>query len=91
VVPLEFAIRSMTSLPAAVFGLTDRGVIRAGAFADIVIFDPGAIRDAATYAEPQKLAEGVSDVLVNGVPVRLGGAFTDASPGRVLLKTANRK
>jgi N-acyl-D-amino-acid deacylase len=86
IVSLEFAIRSMTSLPAAVFGIKDRGVIRPGAFADLVIFDPGAIRDAATYADPQKLAEGVSDVLVNGVAVRADGRFTDASPGRVLRK-----
>jgi N-acyl-D-aspartate/D-glutamate deacylase len=86
IVNLEFAIRSMTSLPAAVFGIEDRGVIRRGAFADLVIFDPGAIRDAATYADPQKLAEGVSDVLVNGVAVRADGRFTDASPGRVLRK-----
>jgi N-acyl-D-amino-acid deacylase len=86
VVGLEFAIRSMTSLPASVFGIRDRGVIRPGAFADIVVFDPNTIRDAATYAEPQKLAEGVSDVLVNGIAVRLDGKFTDASPGRVLRK-----
>jgi len=87
IVPLEFAIRSMTSLPASVFGIVDRGVIRTGAFADIVIFDPATIRDTATYAAPQTLAEGVSDVLVNGVPVRLDGNFTDAFPGRVLRKT----
>jgi N-acyl-D-amino-acid deacylase len=87
VVPLEFAIRSMTSLPATVFGLADRGVIRPGAFADVVVLDPAAIRDVATYADPQKLAEGVSDVLVNGVAVRLDGAFTDAAPGKVLRKT----
>jgi N-acyl-D-aspartate/D-glutamate deacylase len=86
IVGLEFAIRSMTSLPASVFGIKDRGVIRAGAFADIVIFDPVLVRDAATYAEPQKLAEGVSDVLVNGVAVRLDGKFTEALPGRVLRK-----
>jgi N-acyl-D-amino-acid deacylase len=86
VVSLEFAIRSMTSLPASVFGIKDRGVIRPGAFADLVIFDPAAIRDAATYPSPQKLAEGVSDVLVNGIPVRLDGKFTDAFPGRVLRK-----
>jgi N-acyl-D-amino-acid deacylase len=73
VVALEFAIRSMTSLPASVFGIKDRGVIRPGAFADLVIFDPATIRDAATYAQPQTLAEGVSDVLVNGVAVRAGG------------------
>jgi N-acyl-D-amino-acid deacylase len=86
VVGLEFAIRSMTSLPASVFGITDRGIIRPGAFADLVIFDPATIRDAATYTDPQKLAEGVSDVLVNGIPVRLGGQFTEAFPGRVLTK-----
>ena len=86
IVSLEFAIRSMTSLPATVFGIKDRGVIRPGAFADLVIFDPAAVRDTATYADPQKLAEGVSDVLVNGVPVLLDGKFTDASPGRVLRK-----
>jgi N-acyl-D-amino-acid deacylase len=86
VVPLEFAIRSMTSLPASVFGLTDRGVIRPGAYADVVVFDPATIRDAATYEEPQKLAEGVSDVLVNGVAVRLDGKFTDQAPGRVLRR-----
>ena len=86
VVPLEFAIRSMTSLPASVFGINDRGVIRPGAFADLVIFDPATIRDTATYEDPQKLAEGVSDVLVNGVPVRLDGKFTDQAPGRVLRR-----
>src|SRR5688500_4661521 len=86
VVRLESAIRSMTSLPASVFGLTDRWLIRPGAVADLVIFDPAAIRDVATYAAPQKLAEGVSDVLVNGIAVRLDGRFTDALPGRVLRK-----
>jgi N-acyl-D-amino-acid deacylase len=84
VVGLEFAIRSMTSLPASVFGIKDRGLIRAGAFADVIVFDPGLVKDRATYADPQLLADGVSDVLVNGVPVRLDGAFTDALPGRVL-------
>ena len=54
--------------------------------ADLVIFDPATIRDTATYEEPQKLAEGVSDLLVNGVPVRLDGKFTDQAPGRVLRK-----
>jgi N-acyl-D-amino-acid deacylase len=91
VVGLEFAIRSMTSLPASVFGIKDRGLIRPGAFADLVVFDPALVRDAATYAEPQKLAEGVSDVLVNGVPVRLDGKFTEALPGRVLQKAEGRR
>jgi N-acyl-D-amino-acid deacylase len=86
IVGLEFAIRSMTSLPASVFGIRDRGVIRSGAFADLVIFDPDTIEDMATFTSPQKLATGVSDVLVNGVPVLLDGEFTDALPGRVLRK-----
>jgi N-acyl-D-amino-acid deacylase len=86
VVPIEFAIRSMTSLPASIFAIADRGVIRPGAFADIVIFDPAAIRDVATYSDPQKLAVGVSDVLVNGVPVLVDGKFTDAAPGKVLRR-----
>ena len=86
VVTLEFAIRSMTSLPAAVFGIRDRGVIRPGAFADLVIFDPDTIADKATYTDPYNLAVGVTHVLVNGVPVLLDGTFTDALPGRVLKK-----
>ena len=76
----------MTSLPATVFGLTDRGVIRPGAFADLVIFNPAAVRDMATYAEPQKLAVGVSYVFVNGIAVLDEGTFTEAAPGRVLRK-----
>ncbi len=86
VVSLEFAVRSMTSLPASVFGIRDRGELRSGAFADIVIFDPKAITDTATYADPQRLATGVSTVIVNGVVVREGGVFTAALPGRVLRK-----
>jgi N-acyl-D-amino-acid deacylase len=85
-VGLEFAIRSMTSLPATVFDIRDRGVLRPGAFADIAIFDPATIKDAATYADPQELATGVPTVIVNGVVVRDGGVFTDALPGRVLRK-----
>jgi N-acyl-D-amino-acid deacylase len=84
VVGLEFAIRSMTSLPAAVFGMTNRGAIREGAIADLAIFDLDAIRDRATYAEPHNVAEGMSWVLINGVAIVANGAFTDAMPGKVL-------
>ena len=84
VVSLEFAIRSMTSLPATVFGLPDRGAIREGAAADIAIFDPAAVRDVATYTDPHHLAEGMSYVLVNGVVVVDDGKFTSALPGKVL-------
>jgi len=83
-VGLEFAIRSMTSLPASVFGFRDRGVIREGAIADIVIFDPGRVRDRATYVEPHHMAEGMDYVLINGVVVLDDGKFTAALPGKVL-------
>lgn len=83
---LEHAIRSMTSLPAAVFGIADRGVIREGAFADLVIFDPAQVSEESTYTAPHALARGFDWVLVNGVVVRADGAFTDALPGRVLRK-----
>ena len=86
VVSLEFAIRSMTSLPATVFGMSGRGVIREGAAADIAIFDPAKVRDVATYADPHRLAEGMSYVIVNGVVVIQEGQFTEALPGRVLRK-----
>jgi N-acyl-D-amino-acid deacylase len=87
VVDFETAIRSMTSLPSAVFGMKDRGVIREGAAADIAVFDPAFVRDRATYLDPHRLAEGMAYVLVNGIVVIDNGAFTSALPGRVLLKS----
>jgi N-acyl-D-amino-acid deacylase len=84
VIDLPFAIRSMTSLPAQVFAMKDRGQIRAGAFADIVLFDPEKVNDAATYQEPHQLAEGMTHIVVNGVLVREDGKFANALPGRVL-------
>jgi N-acyl-D-amino-acid deacylase len=86
VVPLEFAVRSMTSLPAAVFGMRDRGVIREGAAADLAVFDPARVKDVATYADPHHLADGMSYVIVNGVVVLNDGQFTDALPGKILKK-----
>ena len=86
VVPLEFAVRSMTSLPASVFRLRDRGVLRVGAWADVVIFDPATVWDRATYSDPHQLAEGIDTVIVNGIVVRNEGRFTTARPGRVLRK-----
>jgi len=85
-VSLESAIRSMTTLPGAVFGIKDRGAIREGAFADIAVFDPANVRDRATYADPHQLADGMSYVLVNGVVVVGDGKFTTATPGRVLRR-----
>jgi N-acyl-D-amino-acid deacylase len=84
VVDLPFAIRSMTSLPAQVFALKDRGQIRPGAFADLLVFDPTKVNDAATYQEPHQLAQGMTHILVNGVLVRENGMFTGELPGRVL-------
>ena len=86
VTSLEDAIRAMTSLPALVFGMRDRGVLREGAAADIAVFDPAAIRDRATYTEPHQLAEGMAWVLVNGSPVIQDGRFTAALPGKVLRR-----
>ena len=84
VIDLAAAIRSMTSLPASVFGLKDRGVLRPGAWADVLVFDPAQVRDAATYLEPHQLSEGMEFVLVNGVLVKDGRTFTGRLAGRVV-------
>ena len=81
---LEEAIRKMTSLPAQRMRLWERGVVRPGAFADLVVFDPATIRDRATFAEPRQYAEGVRYVAVNGQLVVDGGQITAARPGRAL-------
>ncbi len=84
VVSLEDAVRSMTSLSARVFGLTDRGEVREGAVADIVIFDPATIQDRATYDDPHQHATGVHWVLVNGQVAVEQGVPTGALAGKVL-------
>jgi N-acyl-D-amino-acid deacylase len=81
---LEEAIRKFTSLPASRVRLNDRGVLKAGLWADIVVFDPGQITDKATFTAPKQLSIGMQWVLVNGVPVIANGVATDALPGRVL-------
>jgi N-acyl-D-aspartate/D-glutamate deacylase len=86
VVDLASAVRSMTSLPATVFRVADRGVLRAGAFADVVVFDLARLRDRATYERPHQLAEGVVTVLVNGRVALDGGRVTDTRAGRVLAR-----
>ena len=83
---LEAAVRKMTALPAARFGLAERGLIGEGAFADIVIFDPDRITAHATYAHPRRLPEGIAWVLVNGVPAIADGQPTGATAGQFLLK-----
>jgi N-acyl-D-amino-acid deacylase len=81
---LEEAIRKFTALPAQRMRLTDRGVLKAGMWADIVIFNPDTVRDLATFENPNQLAEGMQYVFVNGVPVIDGGKMTNALPGKVL-------
>jgi dihydroorotase/N-acyl-D-amino-acid deacylase len=81
---LEEAIRKFTSLPASRLRLNDRGVLKAGLWADVVVFDPEQITDKATFSAPKQLSVGMQWVLVNGVPVIADGVSTNALPGRVL-------
>ena len=84
-IDLEFAIRSMTSLPASVFNLHDRGVIRSGQIADITIFDLDQIQDKATFDEPHQLSEGVEYVLIGGKFAMKAGEFQPELVGKVLF------
>ncbi len=84
--PLAEAVRRMTGLTAQRFGIKDRGVLRAGAFADIVIFDPASVIDRASFETPKKPAAGIETVLVNGRAVWQAGAPTGARPGRGLRR-----
>jgi N-acyl-D-amino-acid deacylase len=81
---LEDAIRKFTALPAQRMRFTDRGVLKSGMAADVVIFDPATIRDVATFEQPNQLSQGMEYVLVNGVPVISQGKMTGALPGKVL-------
>ena len=81
---LEDAIRKFSALPAARMRFADRGVLKKGMWADIVVFDPATIRDVATFEKPNQLSEGMRYVLVNGVPVVEEGKMTSALPGKVL-------
>ncbi len=82
VLSLPEAIRRLTSLPAEILGVADRGRLAPGWGADVVVFDPGAIRDHATFERPHRYATGVRHVWVNGVPVLREGEHTGAKPGR---------
>ena len=84
VLTLEDAVRRMTSLPAATFGLTGRGVIAEGNWADLVLFDPATVRDTATYDDPMREPEGISLVVVNGAIAYEDGRHTGAGAGRML-------
>ena len=82
--PVEEAIRKMTSLPAQREGLSQRGLLREGYFADITIFDPAKIRDTATYANPASISEGVKFVIVNGQLEFENGQLTGVHAGKPL-------
>ena len=88
VLALEEAVRRMSSVPARVFGLEDRGTIATGAYADLALFDAGSIADAADFETPARPSEGVREVWVNGESVWNGVAWTGAGPGRVLARRA---
>jgi N-acyl-D-amino-acid deacylase len=84
IVPLEEAIRRLTSLPAENLGIKERGRLAEGFFADVVVFDPAGIQDHATFEKPHQYATGVKHVFVNGVQVLKDGEHTGAKPGRVV-------
>jgi N-acyl-D-amino-acid deacylase len=81
---VQEAVRKLTSLPADVLSLQGRGRLRAGNFADVVIFDPAKIQDHATYAKPMQYATGVTDVFINGQLALKDGEPTGAHSGRIL-------
>ena len=84
VIPLEEAIRKLTSLPADTLKVTDRGRLTVGHFADVVVFDPKTVADRATYEQPHQYAVGMRHVWVNGAQVLKDGEHTGATPGRVV-------
>jgi N-acyl-D-aspartate/D-glutamate deacylase len=84
VLTLEEAVRKMAALPARQFGQVERGELREGMFADVVVFDPATIQDRATYTDPHQYPFGIPHVIINGQVVLRNGALTGARPGRVL-------
>jgi N-acyl-D-amino-acid deacylase len=85
-VPLEEAIRRMTSFPAETYGISERGRLAPGAFADVVVFDPATVADRATFEKPHRYATGVRQVLVNGQLVVKDGEHTGSTPGRAVRR-----
>ena len=83
-IPLPDAIRRRSALPATNLELDRRGFLKAGMFADVVVFDPATVADRATYDNPQQYAVGMRDVFVNGEQVLKDGEHTGAKPGRAL-------
>jgi N-acyl-D-amino-acid deacylase len=89
VLTLEDAIRRMTTLPARTFNLRDRGILREGAAADIVIFDPARVQDKATFEEPHQYSEGFDYVLVNGQVAVEDGKLTETRAGKPILRATH--
>jgi dihydroorotase/N-acyl-D-amino-acid deacylase len=87
VLSLETAVAKLTSVPAARLGLHDRGVVREGAYADLVVFDPSTVADVATYTDPVRYPIGIDHVVVNGRPAIVDGAETGERPGRLLRRS----
>jgi N-acyl-D-aspartate/D-glutamate deacylase len=83
---LPEAIHKMSGMPAARLGLRDRGTLKTGMKADLVLFDPATVIDRATFEQPRALSTGIHRVWVNGALVWTGTAVTDARPGRVLSR-----
>jgi N-acyl-D-aspartate/D-glutamate deacylase len=90
VITLEEAIKKMTSMPAQWLGRDDMGVLAEGMRADVAVFDPAVIQDRATYTDPHQYSVGITDLLVNGVPVILDGGITGEKPGRWLRGPVKR-
>jgi N-acyl-D-aspartate/D-glutamate deacylase len=88
ILTLEDAVRKMTSLPAQVMRLEDRGWLREGYWADVVVFDPKRVRDLATFEQPKQYPVGIEHVLVNGIPVLRDGEHTGAKPGKAVRGAA---
>ena len=86
IMPLETAVRKMTGTPSARLGLADRGLLRDGMKADIVVFDPATVASTATYDEPRSFPIGIDWVVVNGEIVVDDGEHTGATPGRALRR-----
>ncbi len=88
-IPLEDAVRRLTTLPATNLGIAERGALQPGYFADVVVFDPATIRANATFENPRQYATGVAHVFVNGQQILRDGEHTGAKPGRVVVRARN--
>jgi len=86
VISMAQAIHASTGLSAEVFSIKDRGVLRPGAYADVLVFDPQTIRDVATYQQPHAYSEGMEYIFVNGKPAVMDGEVTRERHGRVLRR-----